>query len=125
MAVTGSMGPIYNRSHEHLGTTDALIIRTRRRMINAAKALRDDGITPPGVDNPEIYRQRSGGVDPADATLDWWDAHEGPASRLRRPHRRWRRWRRSATPDAQRRMRWRAGIPRLSKLSARTRLWNP
>ncbi len=39
------MGTIYNRSAEHLGTTDALIIRTRRCMINAAKALRDQGVT--------------------------------------------------------------------------------
>ena len=38
MAVTESMGTIYDRSREHLGTTDALIIRTRRRMIQAAKA---------------------------------------------------------------------------------------
>jgi len=35
MAVTYSMGAIYNRSREHLGTTDQLIIRTRRRIINA------------------------------------------------------------------------------------------
>ena len=60
--MTESMGPIYDRSNEHLGTTDALIIRTRRRMIAAAKALHEQGITPPGVDNPEVYRQRSGGV---------------------------------------------------------------
>ena len=72
-AVTGSMGPIYNRSSEHLGTTDALIIRTRRRMIAAARALRDDGIVPPGVDNPEIYRQRSGGVI-LPRSADWWEA---------------------------------------------------
>ena len=31
MAVTETMGPIYDRRHEHLGTTDPLIIRTRRR----------------------------------------------------------------------------------------------
>ncbi|HLF79353.1 MAG TPA: Rieske 2Fe-2S domain-containing protein [Dehalococcoidia bacterium] len=73
MAMTGSMGPIYDRSHEHLGTTDALIIRTRRRLIQTAKALRDDGITPPGVDNPEIYAQRSGGV-VLPRTVDWWEA---------------------------------------------------
>jgi phenylpropionate dioxygenase-like ring-hydroxylating dioxygenase large terminal subunit len=71
-AVTGSMGPIYDRSHEHLGTTDALIIRTRRRVIAAAKALRDHGIVPPGVDNPEIYAQRSGGVI-LPRNVDWWD----------------------------------------------------
>jgi phenylpropionate dioxygenase-like ring-hydroxylating dioxygenase large terminal subunit len=72
-AVTGSMGPIYQRHQEHLGTTDALIIRTRRRLISAAKALRDEGILPPGVDNPEIYRQRSGGV-VLPRSADWWDA---------------------------------------------------
>jgi phenylpropionate dioxygenase-like ring-hydroxylating dioxygenase large terminal subunit len=71
-AVTGSMGPIYDRSHEHLGTTDALIIRTRRRVIAAAKALREHGIVPPGVDNPEIYAQRSGGVI-LPRNVDWWD----------------------------------------------------
>jgi phenylpropionate dioxygenase-like ring-hydroxylating dioxygenase large terminal subunit len=73
MAVTGSMGSIYNRSQEHLGTTDALIIRTRRVMLNAAKALRDHDITPPGVNNPEIYALRSGGV-VLNKDLDWWDA---------------------------------------------------
>ena len=72
MAVTGSMGPIYDRSHEHLGTTDALIIRTRRRVIAAAKALRDEGIIPPGVDDPNIYAQRSGGVI-LPRNVDWWE----------------------------------------------------
>jgi phenylpropionate dioxygenase-like ring-hydroxylating dioxygenase large terminal subunit len=61
-AVTESMGPVYVRSREHLGTTDAMIIRTRRRVINAAKALRDNGELPPGVPNPEVYRTRSGSV---------------------------------------------------------------
>jgi phenylpropionate dioxygenase-like ring-hydroxylating dioxygenase large terminal subunit len=73
MAVTESMGPIYDRESEHLGTTDALIIRTRRRMIAVARALEEQGAVPPGVDNPEIYRQRSGGVLlPRD--VNWWDA---------------------------------------------------
>jgi phthalate 4,5-dioxygenase len=72
MAVTGSMGPIYDRSREHLGTTDQLIIRTRRRVLAAARALHDKGIMPPGVDNPEFYRQRSGGVI-LPRSVDWWD----------------------------------------------------
>jgi hypothetical protein len=72
MAVTESMGPVFDRESEHLGTTDALIIRTRRRMINAARALEQQGLTPPGVDEPELYRQRSGGVLlPRD--VNWWD----------------------------------------------------
>ncbi len=74
-AVTGSMGPIYDRSHEHLGTTDALIIRTRRRVIAAAKALRDHDIVPAGVDEPDIYAQRSGGVI-LPRSVDWWEASQ-------------------------------------------------
>jgi phthalate 4,5-dioxygenase len=75
-AVTESMGPIYDRSQEHLGTSDAMVIRTRRRVINAARALRDSAATPPGVDNPEVYRHRSGGVIlPRDA--DWLEATKG------------------------------------------------
>jgi phenylpropionate dioxygenase-like ring-hydroxylating dioxygenase large terminal subunit len=72
MAVTYSMGRIYDRSREHLGTTDQLIIRTRRRIINAAKALASEGTIPPGVDNPELYRQRSGGIVLPRST-DWWE----------------------------------------------------
>ena len=61
-AVTESMGPIYDRRQEHLGSSDAMVIRTRRRAIGAARALRDSGAIPPGVDDPAIYRHRSGGV---------------------------------------------------------------
>jgi len=73
MAMTWSMGPIYDRSREHLGTTDQLIIRTRRRLLAAARALRDRGEIPPGVDNPELYRQRSGGTI-LQRSVDWWEA---------------------------------------------------
>jgi phenylpropionate dioxygenase-like ring-hydroxylating dioxygenase large terminal subunit len=61
-AVTESMGPIIDRTQEHLGSSDAMVIRTRRRVISAARALRDGGVMPPGVDTPEVYRCRSGGV---------------------------------------------------------------
>ena len=56
------MGPIIDRTQEHLASSDAMVIRTRRRMLNAARALRDGGVVPPGVDRPEVYRHRSGGV---------------------------------------------------------------
>jgi hypothetical protein len=61
-AVQESMGGLYDRTLEHLGTTDSMIIQTRRRLIDAAKALRDHGTIPPGVDNPGLYRLRSGGA---------------------------------------------------------------
>jgi phenylpropionate dioxygenase-like ring-hydroxylating dioxygenase large terminal subunit len=61
-AITESMGPVIDRTQEHLGSADAMIIRTRRRAISAARALRDRGEIPPGVDDPSVYRYRSGGV---------------------------------------------------------------
>jgi phthalate 4,5-dioxygenase oxygenase subunit len=61
-AVTETMGAIFDRTREHLGSSDAMIIRTRRRLLTAAQALAQDGTVPPGVDQPEIYRQRSGGI---------------------------------------------------------------
>jgi phthalate 4,5-dioxygenase oxygenase subunit len=75
-AVTESMGEIYDRTQERLGTSDMMVIRTRKRLIDAAKALRDRGQTPPGVDNPEVYRVRSGGVMLPNG-VDWVKATEG------------------------------------------------
>jgi hypothetical protein len=61
-AMTSSMGPIYDRSKEHLGSSDSMIIRVRRRLLNSVKAFAESGASPPGVDHPEFYRIRSGSV---------------------------------------------------------------
>jgi phenylpropionate dioxygenase-like ring-hydroxylating dioxygenase large terminal subunit len=61
-AITESMGTIYDRTSEHLGTSDAMVIRVRRRLMEAARALAESGTLPASVDHPEVYRQRSGGV---------------------------------------------------------------
>jgi phthalate 4,5-dioxygenase len=72
-AITESMGALSDKTQEHLGTSDLMIARTRMRLLRAMRALRDDGTTPPGVDNPEVYRIRSGGaLLPRDA--DWLEA---------------------------------------------------
>ena len=47
---------------------------TRRRLIGIAKALRDQGTVPPGVDNPEVYRQRSGEM-VLPRNVDWWEEY--------------------------------------------------
>jgi len=61
---------VLDRTIEHLGTSDMMIIRTRRRLIDAALAFEKDATAPPGVDQPEIFGVRSGGVYiPEDA--DW------------------------------------------------------
>jgi phenylpropionate dioxygenase-like ring-hydroxylating dioxygenase large terminal subunit len=61
-AITESEGPIYDRSKEHLGTSDTMIVRTRRRLIDAARDFAATGATPPGVDDPEIFAVRGGGT---------------------------------------------------------------
>ena len=52
------MGSIYDRSREHLGTTDRAIIRTRKRLLDTARTLADGGAAPPGVADVDIYRLR-------------------------------------------------------------------
>ncbi len=54
MAVTESMGSIYDRSREHLGTTDSAVIRMRRMLVSAAKNVAQ-GIDPPGVEPDMPY----------------------------------------------------------------------
>ncbi len=60
-AITESMGPIVDHEWEHLAPSDIMITRTRRRLLKAARALREEGVLPPGVADAEVYRgARSG-----------------------------------------------------------------
>jgi hypothetical protein len=61
-AMTETMGPIYDRTQEHLGTTDAMVILVRRQLINAARALRDQGLLPANVEDPNLCRVRPASV---------------------------------------------------------------
>jgi hypothetical protein len=66
-AITESMGGIVDHEFEHLAPSDQMITRTRRRLLMAARALREKGTVPPGADNPEVYRgARSGYLVSAD-----------------------------------------------------------
>jgi phenylpropionate dioxygenase-like ring-hydroxylating dioxygenase large terminal subunit len=70
--ITESQGGVQDRTIEHLAGSDAMIIQVRGMLLKAVKAFRDHGTTPPGVDEPELYRQRSGGVTlPRD--VDIWE----------------------------------------------------
>ncbi|MBV8083350.1 MAG: Rieske 2Fe-2S domain-containing protein [Chloroflexi bacterium] len=61
-AITESEGPIYDRTTEHLGTSDVMVIHLRKRIMDAGRALAEHGITPPGVDAPDVYSPKAGGV---------------------------------------------------------------
>ncbi len=45
-----SMGPIADRTKEHLVQTDMGIIMARQRLLSAVQAFTEKGVTPPGVD---------------------------------------------------------------------------
>ncbi|GAC1315252.1 MAG: Rieske 2Fe-2S domain-containing protein [Chloroflexota bacterium] len=57
-AMMESMGPIYDRTQEHLGSSDVAVISTRRRLMKAAEDLQN-GIEPFAAKHPELYRVRS------------------------------------------------------------------
>ena len=59
-AMTESMGAIVDHTFEHLAPSDLMISRTRRRIIQAARAAQD-GILPRGLDHPEMYGGARGG----------------------------------------------------------------
>jgi hypothetical protein len=65
------MGPIVDHSFEHLAPSDQMITRTRRRLLLAARALRDDGELPPGAQNAEVYRGARGGYFVSDDKGPW------------------------------------------------------
>ena len=68
--------PIYDRTREHLGTTDGMCIIVRRQLIRATNAHMEDGTVPPNVDDAELNHVRHACVGlPEDG--DWVAASEG------------------------------------------------
>jgi len=77
-AVTTSMGAIADRTFEHLGPSDLMIARVRRRLLAAATGLANDGTPPPGAERPDAYANiRSGNYVAEGEPKDWekvyWD----------------------------------------------------
>jgi phthalate 4,5-dioxygenase oxygenase subunit len=59
LAVQESMGEIYDRSQEHLGSADLAVIAMRRRLLEAVNALAERGELPYEAQRPEAYHVRS------------------------------------------------------------------
>ncbi|MDE3077346.1 MAG: hypothetical protein KGJ86_18165, partial [Chloroflexota bacterium] len=81
-AVQESMGPIVDRSNEHLGSSDSALIRARRLWLDAARAV-ESGRLPLGVANPASYRVRAAGFvidrndDWTQTAIEWLTARPG------------------------------------------------
>lgn len=83
-AVTESMGPITDHSFENLAPSDQMVARVRRRVLLAARAFANKGVTPPGIADPSIYyKARSGSFlhAPGETLQDAYKAALGKATR--------------------------------------------
>lgn len=71
-----SMGPIQDRTREHLGTSDKVIMANRRMLLAAIETVQAGG-TLPGVADPALANQMRGpdtvdGIAPAGTWGTWW-----------------------------------------------------
>ena len=73
-AVQDTMGPICDRTKEHLGTTDRAIIMARKILMDAVKTVEDGG-TPPGLGSNVHTLRPIEKVLPVD--IDWQNALSG------------------------------------------------
>jgi hypothetical protein len=62
--------PLYDRTREHLGSTDAFIVAVRAQLLEAVKRFRDTGRVPANVTDVSWDRVRSASV-LLDADVDW------------------------------------------------------
>jgi len=70
LAMTEGMGPIVDRTQEHLGTSDLAIIRVRQKLLEAARDLQN-GIEPYAAQCPDAYHIRpTSAVLPRDVPFD-------------------------------------------------------
>ena len=74
-AVTESMGPVVDHAWEHLAPSDQMITRTRRRLLMAARALRDKHTLPPGAEHAEVYRGARSGYFVSDDNSPWQELY--------------------------------------------------
>ena len=74
-AITESMGPVTDHAWEHLAPSDQMITRTRRRLLMAARALRDKHAAPPGAEHAEVYRGARSGYFVSDDNSPWQELY--------------------------------------------------
>ncbi|MBM2809731.1 MAG: Phthalate 4,5-dioxygenase [Chloroflexi bacterium] len=61
-AMTESMGPVEDRTQEHVGSADRTIVLARHVLRQAARDLSERGVVPVTVDQPDLYETRSGRI---------------------------------------------------------------
>jgi len=74
-AITESMGPIVDHALEHLAPSDQMITRTRRRLLMAARALRNSGAVPPGAEDGKVYGGARSGYFISEGSSPWQEVY--------------------------------------------------
>jgi hypothetical protein len=76
---------IYWRVGDKLAPSDQMVTRTRRRLLMAARALRDRGVLPPGVEDSEVYRGARSGYFISDDRSPWREVYSKQLAASARP----------------------------------------
>ena len=85
-AITESMGPIVDRSLEHLTPADLMIARVRKRLVAAVEDHQRDGRVPAVIDDPSLYRGAfAGGVHSRTEDQDWLELYRESVTTLGLP----------------------------------------
>lgn len=74
-AVTESMGGVLDRTIEHVGTADVMVLQLRRRLLEVVRMYAAGDAPPPGVEVPEVYQTRSAALR-LPVGVDWVQATE-------------------------------------------------
>ena len=82
--ITESMGEIVDHTFETLAPSDLMIAQTRRRILHAVRAWAENGITPPGIDDPRIFLGARSGQYIARRGEPWMGTYEERLARSRR-----------------------------------------
>ena len=84
-AITESMGPIVDHELEHLAPSDQMITRTRRALLMTARALRDQGVAPPGAEDAGVYRGARSGYLVSDDKSEWQEVYANKLAEATHP----------------------------------------
>jgi phthalate 4,5-dioxygenase oxygenase subunit len=74
--VQEGMGPIVDRTMEHLGASDRMVMITRKALLDALRDRREEGVLPRVVTEPELAKWATGGDMLVATGVDWVDAYE-------------------------------------------------
>ncbi len=79
------MGAITQHDFEHLAPSDQMVTRTRRRLLLAARALRESGVMPPGVEDADVFRGARSGYFTSEDNSPWQEIYAKELAAAVRP----------------------------------------